>query len=43
MSRKHDDLISKISEQELSDLKIGLKIFINSDSEVYLKEALDKG
>lgn len=43
VSRQHDDLISKISEHELSDLKIGLKIFINSDSEEYLREAIDKG
>lgn len=43
VSRQHDDLIAKISEQDLSDLKIGLKIFINSDSEEYLKEAIDKG
>ncbi|KRT81170.1 hypothetical protein AMK59_5624 [Oryctes borbonicus] len=43
ISRQHDDLVTKISEQELSDLKIGLKIFVNSDDEEYLKEALDKG
>lgn len=43
VSRQHDDLVSKMSEHELADLKIGLKIFVNSDNEQYLIEALDKG
>ncbi|KAI4467678.1 glutamate cysteine ligase regulatory subunit [Holotrichia oblita] len=42
ISRQHDDLTSKMSEHELADLKIGLKVFVNSDNEVYLTEALDK-
>lgn len=43
ITRKHDDLKSKLEEYEFTNLKIGLKIFLSSDEQDYLMEALDKG
>jgi len=42
ITRRHDDTASKIAEHEISELKIGLKIFIENDEEQYLTEAIDK-
>lgn len=42
ITRRHDDLVNKIAEHEIADLKIGLKIFVENDKEQYLTEALDK-
>lgn len=43
ITRKHDDLSSKLAEYELSNLKIGLKVFLNSDDQEHLTESLEKG
>lgn len=43
ITRSNDDLSKKMSEHELSDLKIGLKLFLNSDDQDNLKEALENG
>lgn len=43
ITRRHDDLSNKMAEHEIGDLKIGLKIFVGSDNEQYLIEALEKG
>ncbi|XP_072385850.1 glutamate--cysteine ligase regulatory subunit-like [Diabrotica undecimpunctata] len=40
ISRPQDNL--KISEHELSDLKIGFKVFLNTDDQVLLTEAIEK-
>ncbi|KAF2883563.1 hypothetical protein ILUMI_22627 [Ignelater luminosus] len=42
ITRRHDDLSNKMAEHEIGDLKIGLKVFIGSDNEQYLIEALEK-
>ncbi|XP_050506314.1 uncharacterized protein LOC126884433 [Diabrotica virgifera virgifera] len=41
ISRPQDNL--KISEHELFDLKIGFKVFLNTDDQVLLTEAIEKG
>lgn len=41
ISRHNDNL--KISEHELADLKIGFKVFLNSDDPDSLTEAIQKG
>lgn len=43
ISRSNDDLGKKMSEHDTSELKIGLKLFLNSDNEENLKEALENG
>lgn len=43
IQRLSDDVRVKIQEQALSDLKIGLKIFLNSDSKTLVKEAIEEG
>lgn len=40
--RKGDDLASKMSEHELTDLKIGIKLFLNTDKVAFLHESLKK-
>ncbi|XP_022907351.1 glutamate--cysteine ligase regulatory subunit [Onthophagus taurus] len=40
--RQHDDLTAKISDNEISELKIGLKVFLTSDDKQYVVDALDK-
>ncbi|XP_004922592.1 glutamate--cysteine ligase regulatory subunit [Bombyx mori] len=41
ITRPHDDIKTKMSEEERKNLKIGVKIFINEDSTVALKESLE--
>lgn len=41
VSRPNDDLQTKMLENDLNDLKIGLKIFLNSDNKSLLNEAVD--
>ncbi|XP_044263178.1 glutamate--cysteine ligase regulatory subunit [Tribolium madens] len=43
INRPSDDLKAKLNEQSLSDLKIGFKIFINSDSKALIQEAIEEG
>ncbi|VEN60270.1 unnamed protein product, partial [Callosobruchus maculatus] len=43
VSRQNDDLVQRIKENDLSELKIGIKIFLNGDDQESLKEAIDKG
>lgn len=43
ISRSNDDLSKKMSEHELSELKIGLKLFLNCDDQDNVKDALDNG
>lgn len=43
ISRQHEDLANKIAEHDITDLKIGLKIFLQNDDQQCLSEALDKG
>lgn len=43
ITRSNDDLTSKLAEYEFTNLKIGLKIFLNSDNTEYLIESLEKG
>ncbi|CAH1958553.1 unnamed protein product [Acanthoscelides obtectus] len=42
ISRQNDDLVQRIKENDVSELKIGIKIFLNGDDQVSLKEAIDK-
>lgn len=42
ISRQHEDLANKIAEHDITDLKIGLKIFLQNDDQQCLSEALDK-
>lgn len=41
--RTSDDLKTKMNEQSLADLKIGLKIFLNSDNNDLIHEAIEEG
>nr|CAI5829202.1 unnamed protein product [Callosobruchus analis] len=43
VSRQNDDLVQRIKENDLSELKIGIKIFLSGDDQESLKEAIDKG
>lgn len=43
INRNSDDLVSKINEHELSELKIGLKIFLNNGDQNLVQEAVEKG
>lgn len=43
INRNADDLVSKVNEHELSELKIGLKIFLNNDDQNLVQEAIQKG
>lgn len=43
INRRNDDLVEKLTLYERSDLKIGIKLFINSDNEYYLSEAVTQG
>ncbi|KAF5308593.1 hypothetical protein FQR65_LT06141 [Abscondita terminalis] len=40
--RLYEDLASKIAENDINDLKIGLKIFVESDKEPQVSQALDE-
>lgn len=40
IQRYHDDLLDKMAAQERQDLKIGIKLFVNSDSEKVLNDAI---
>ncbi|XP_018564549.1 glutamate--cysteine ligase regulatory subunit [Anoplophora glabripennis] len=42
INRNADDLTSKVNEHELSELKIGLKIFVNNDDQNLVQEAIEK-
>lgn len=42
ISRKGDDLASKMSEHELADLKIGIKLFLTIDRVGFLHESIEK-
>ncbi|KAJ8955822.1 hypothetical protein NQ318_005365 [Aromia moschata] len=42
VSRGHDDLLAKINEHDHSELKIGIKIFINNDNQKLVQEAIEK-
>nr|CAI5829203.1 unnamed protein product [Callosobruchus analis] len=42
VSRQNDDLVQRIKENDLSELKIGIKIFLSGDDQESLKEAIDK-
>lgn len=41
--RQNDDLSKKMTEHEFSELKIGLKLFLNSDNQESLRKALENG
>lgn len=41
--RQNDDSADKIAEYDPNELKIGFKIFLNSDEEEFVTAALDKG
>lgn len=41
IARSEDEIQTKIQENRLEDLKVGLKVFLTSDNEVLLKEALE--
>lgn len=43
IARSEDEIQTKIQENRLEDLKVGLKVFLTSDNEVLLKEALEIG
>lgn len=43
ISRNNDDLATKLQEHDLSDLKIGLKIFLNDDNQESSIQAIRKG
>lgn len=40
ISRRHDDLVDKMAAHERADLKVGIKLFVNSDSEKAVNEAI---
>ncbi|XP_017779633.1 PREDICTED: glutamate--cysteine ligase regulatory subunit [Nicrophorus vespilloides] len=42
ITSKHNDLVEKMSEHDLENLKIGIKIFLTTDNATYIKQALDK-
>jgi len=42
ITRTNDDFYTKIVEQDITDLKIGLKIFLSSDDPCFLREAIEK-
>lgn len=42
VTRPYEDLASKINENDINELKIGLKIFVESDKEQRVSEALDE-
>ncbi|KAJ8923957.1 hypothetical protein NQ315_006733 [Exocentrus adspersus] len=42
INRTNDDIISKVHEHELSELKIGFKIFLSNDNQYLVQEAIEK-
>lgn len=43
VARQNDDLLTKLKEHDMSELKIGFKIFLNCDDNDSLYEAIEKG
>lgn len=43
VSRQNDDLSTKIQEYEITELKIGVKIFLNSENQVLSLQAIEQG
>lgn len=43
VNRQNDDLSTKIQEHDLTDLKIGVKIFLNSENQELALQALEQG
>lgn len=43
INRRHDDLTDKITLVDRADLKIGIKLFINTNNEKNLNEAINQG
>lgn len=43
IKRRHDDLLEKITLYKRQDLKIGIKLFVSTDDEYNLREAINQG